>query len=584
MVALKKAYADIILNTAKEAAARVMESERKALRFQQDTRATKDEALRMLLRLKKMLDSKTTEAEIESLGQQKNIEELSAQLDEAEERILELRAELKKARDELDKLKNNHGRSLNGLNESEKHDGPCDKGTQYELMNSNPIISYHTDSGPHVITSEPKNTTLSLGNIDCNYRIKSKSDPIDVSDVIREKFLSMNPANQSESLKPDLEKSCDRNGCTQRVRAFERDLLDGHMPSYGNVDDQHVHITSESITKVDEKHMEICTVPPSKTEDIDIMKNPTRVEDRAWIKSCTSKDQPLNVHKTRQRTKNRYGRAKATSCRYVPNLAKPHQACASPLGEAENKNSRENFSGLEGKVQQPKDQASCVVRRDCRKRRVKSWDAIAASCRCLPGQLTKPCSVLSCCKNYLVNCNLESGIKIGTDADPISGSTDLNLQNKEVGSSGFTGNAENKDTEFVDEAALVQRCGDATENHRVLSCKSNHIDNKSLTDSYSKDEKIYEATRETTREVGHNRLVKYTFSRKRKKESLSGHDENTALGKNSAKKRVKEKQNGTPVPQKSSLTNESSRDSRRTMQVARQVGDSHFSRHFLNYV
>lgn len=58
MVALKKAYADIILNTAKEAAARIMVSERKALRFQQDLCATKDEALRMLVRLKQMMDSK----------------------------------------------------------------------------------------------------------------------------------------------------------------------------------------------------------------------------------------------------------------------------------------------------------------------------------------------------------------------------------------------------------------------------------------------------------------------------------------------------------------------------------------------
>ena len=58
LTALKKAYADIILNTAKEAAARIMVSERKAMRFQQELASTKEEALRMLLRLKQMLDSK----------------------------------------------------------------------------------------------------------------------------------------------------------------------------------------------------------------------------------------------------------------------------------------------------------------------------------------------------------------------------------------------------------------------------------------------------------------------------------------------------------------------------------------------
>lgn len=60
MVALKKAYADIILNTAKEAAARVMISERKALRCEMDLNRTKDEALRLLVRLKQMIDSKVT--------------------------------------------------------------------------------------------------------------------------------------------------------------------------------------------------------------------------------------------------------------------------------------------------------------------------------------------------------------------------------------------------------------------------------------------------------------------------------------------------------------------------------------------
>lgn len=57
MVALKKAYADIILNTAKEAAARIMASERQALRFEKDLSNTKDEALRLLVRVKQMIDS-----------------------------------------------------------------------------------------------------------------------------------------------------------------------------------------------------------------------------------------------------------------------------------------------------------------------------------------------------------------------------------------------------------------------------------------------------------------------------------------------------------------------------------------------
>ena len=64
MVAVKKAYAETILNTAKEAAARVMAAERRALTFEHDLRATKDEALQMLLRLKQMIDSKVRSSQI----------------------------------------------------------------------------------------------------------------------------------------------------------------------------------------------------------------------------------------------------------------------------------------------------------------------------------------------------------------------------------------------------------------------------------------------------------------------------------------------------------------------------------------
>ncbi|CAL5368015.1 unnamed protein product [Camellia sinensis] len=543
MVALKKAYADIILNTAKEAAARVMVSERKALRFHHDLCAAKDEALRMLLRFKQMFDSKTIEAEINSVSQQKRIEELKAQLDEAEETILDLRAELKKAQNHLDKVKNNHMRPLN--KSTEKQDGPCHEGTPFNHR-----------------------------NMDCK---------------------CCNSAKLSESLKSDLENSCVdnpnfpstivkskepelyKNGCTQRVRAFERNLLDGNLPSSGNGNDQHFIKKGESITKVNEQNTEICTVPPPKIENIDGMKNPTRVEDKLCIKSCTYRDQPFKVRNIRRR-KTRYGRAKATSCRLNPNLVKPHRpssvlsrcktsscsnndnvksgdgACTLPYSEAENKTSMENSSRLEEKVQQNKDQALSVVRRSIRKRKVKCRDAIATYCRSLPDQLA----------------NLESETKIKTDVS-MSGSTDVTPQINTVIASGFTGNTTFKDTGPVDEAVLVKQGVDAAESPGAPSYKSNQTDNKLLKDSNSKDAKTSEAMIETSSEADNSRIVKYTFSRKRKKELSTNPNENTSVGKSNAKKRaVVEKQNGAPEPQKAGLIDESSRDSRRMVQVARQ--------------
>ncbi|KAK9672092.1 hypothetical protein RND81_12G075900 [Saponaria officinalis] len=126
MMALKKAYAEIILNTAKEAAARVMVSERKAHEYCHDLSSTKDEALRLLLRLKQTMDSKIIEAEMKSQDQQRKIEVLEAQLQEAEDIVSNLREELSEAHVKLDKLSNNRlcsrsntiGKDENGLSEA----------------------------------------------------------------------------------------------------------------------------------------------------------------------------------------------------------------------------------------------------------------------------------------------------------------------------------------------------------------------------------------------------------------------------------------------------------------------------------
>lgn len=57
LLALKKAYADIILGISKEAAARVLASEKKSARYQYELKVAKEDGLQMLLRLKKMMDS-----------------------------------------------------------------------------------------------------------------------------------------------------------------------------------------------------------------------------------------------------------------------------------------------------------------------------------------------------------------------------------------------------------------------------------------------------------------------------------------------------------------------------------------------
>ncbi|CAN8304756.1 unnamed protein product [Cochlearia groenlandica] len=118
LTALKKAYADTILNTAKEAAARVMISEKKARGYQLELVSVRDEALRTCLRLKHMYDLKVKEAEMISFQKQQKIEELEAQLGEAEDIVGELRTELQESRCLIEKLANGHRMNLS--NEANK--------------------------------------------------------------------------------------------------------------------------------------------------------------------------------------------------------------------------------------------------------------------------------------------------------------------------------------------------------------------------------------------------------------------------------------------------------------------------------
>lgn len=58
MEAVKRAYAEIILNTAAESAARILASEKKAMGLQRSLATTKQDAVDMMLRLKSLMDSK----------------------------------------------------------------------------------------------------------------------------------------------------------------------------------------------------------------------------------------------------------------------------------------------------------------------------------------------------------------------------------------------------------------------------------------------------------------------------------------------------------------------------------------------
>lgn len=221
--ALKKAYADIILNISKEAARRVTVSEGKAVRCQHELKVAKEEGLRMLMRLKRMMDSKVHKSEVASVNQQKKIEELEAQLNEAEDIVRDLREELTAVCDELEKVKNDNKRLINEV----------DAHFSRKIAVENPIYSYQS------CTSLPP---------------KSLDESAIASDAIIPYLCKTNACSKCHNgttcschsyigntdlpsiILRGVESGLYRKGCSQRIHACERNSLERNICLLGEND------------------------------------------------------------------------------------------------------------------------------------------------------------------------------------------------------------------------------------------------------------------------------------------------------------------------------------------------------------
>lgn len=591
MVALKKAYAEIILNTAKEAAARIMVSERKALRFQQDLSASKEEALRMLLRLKHMIDSKTTEAELTSLNQQRRIAELEAQLEEAEEVITDLRSELKQIGDGLEKVKNNQVQPLNGkisreeklyLKKSAHFSSSVCETMEASDMN-NMLTNQRVLDDKCCITM---NQTERLSSSDLDNFDHSKSD---ITSIIM------------RSKKPELY----RNGCTQRIRALERNLLDGKLSHSGYADSGDSLIENEFVTKAAGK--KVCKDISIKHDKIEMDKKFSQGE----------KKQPVKVRTSRRR-KTRFGKAKTLRRSHQGQLLKSGQPNSDffrckPNSLNENDRSNEGVSAsvegmtealdgskinLEHESCNRKDEIK-ILYKGQRMRTSKSGNHVEASSTCPSGQLAKPCKpspLLSRCRTiaYLLNGGIESvedesktcenelkmkplprldpGLTLTeSDVKSISGSISVTLDVKTINKTGKLQDATEKDVELTAEQKLTKQESDVVEESRFPSSGLNsEMANVSSINCDQDTTKASERLNVSPCHVDKNRLLKYTFQRKRKKDATSSPDEIASPEKSIVRRKTTEEYTA-PETQKSRLMDESSRDSRRLAQVARQL-------------
>ncbi|KVI09143.1 hypothetical protein Ccrd_012481, partial [Cynara cardunculus var. scolymus] len=482
MEALKKAYAEIILNTAKEAANRAMVSECKALRFHHDLHNTKDEALRMLLRFKHIIDAKTTEAEMTTLGQQKRIEELDAQLNETEGVIVDLREELRKAHERFEEVKKSH-----------------------MLQSNEPFGNEHMH---------------------------------DIEDTAHDKKIDVTEQFRSSSQCGSKEPDFCRNGYTHRIRAIERNLVDGQNISEDRPA-QELCTKKQLIINVDEKSSGKCAPSSIDAESKDMNIDPKNINgsEALFINSSVAKDQSVKAQRL-PRNRVRYAQSSPKLSRFDCRVIKP-------TAVPENLNLKENSLGRDEKLLETNEQSACTLRRSIRKRKVRCLDEISS--------LFKSRTALSRCKKN----SGSAGLKLDEHQYRYKSVAEMNQMIAPISPS-TNASEETKDDELPGPLHIypVENTGLLNE----LVVEKNEVAAKESA----------EHTGGSAFDNDKNRLLKYTFSRKRKKNLSSKSDNCSNTGKSILSRKMGERSSFSPEQEKTSLIEDPSADSQNMVEVACQ--------------
>ncbi|TXG50354.1 hypothetical protein EZV62_022878 [Acer yangbiense] len=490
LMALKKAYADIILNTAKEAAARIMVSERKAIRYQRELFAAKEEALHMLLRLKQTLDAKDNEAQVTSFCQQQKIDELEAQLGEAEDIVRDLRAELREAQEELEIATKSQMQLMNEHNSIDDIAAPVTTSQENIHNTSEIMVSSLPDEQSEMVSTSDVDLTLN-GTNDSNKCHSENGSHKDNCYFCNSDFASIVMRRKEPKLY--------RNGCTQRIRACGRNLIDGNFSLPGQIDDVK---NGTSIGEGEEDEEGVCkNLDPQPDEMCGVENNPSEVKMMQADSNCISVDNSF------RRKRNRRGRR--IPVKVIKTAEESDLSCPGTFSTAVNDNVQEDSKFSENKAEKdPK----MVLQSGCEE--VTGSDL----------EFVKACTVQT---------------------------------------------TTNNDELLIDTLELTRQESGCAQSSEVPACKTDlETENVSLVNSDAKSSTFVGVL--PTQSLN-DKFIKYTFQRKRKKELMSSTDGDSWVDESIVKRKMEGKQNDILKSQNSSLVTESSRDSRRLVQVARQL-------------
>lgn len=391
-----------------------------------------------------------------SLSQQKKIEELEAQLQEAEDIVKDLRQELREVQAELERVKSNNKQNLDERYIAENR-----------LCTSQPT-AFPPPEPQH------ESVKVSAANIfNSNNGLKCYSQLINMG----RSYVS-NPDLPSIILRTK-EPELYRNGCTQRIRACERSTMDRELSPSRDLNDVK-HETSVNKGGDVEK---ICTVPTHENDNVCNIEKKEGVQEESRFSSWYQVRNTKSFRRKRKRA-TRFGKKRA------------------PSSAKHTTKSEEDPSQMDPK---------------------------------LSSDTTKTGSHLGYAEA------MEGGVELVNEFD---------VQN------------------IIQNGKACEENG-SIENSGVPACK---MDLKFDVPLVNSELKVSDTANGMPSQTVNDRVIKYTFQRKRKRERLSSSDGGALVEKSNLTRNTGEKQNGSLESQKSTSIVESSRDSRRLAQVARQVG------------
>ena len=463
------------------------------------------------------------EADKTSLSQRRRIEELEAQLQEAKDIARDLKEELNEVQAKLEKAKENQALALDEKNlESDittHGNGIYPRNDQAQVLHEQNLEGDNTkhENGLYSSKSIFCQPNSQLEPVRNSGMKKILNEAFEVSrcykadDSHMDQCYNDNPGFASLVIgrkEPELYK----NGCTQRIRAFERNLLDetlsvsklidnGKNGTFIGTDDEgkriHVTWTSKADNDVPQESQE----KPKVTQ-----------ADYGHIL-----DVPFKSFRKKRKRAPRYKKSKAPSHKNLPHVKEVSQEVS--VLTVDNENPLINSS---------QDTADEIAKETISPSSPKSpFDGIEM------GTTQSGCANgTGSCVEFLKPCCLHK---------------ETNEHKASINKADLTRH----------ESLLVE--------FKAPVCKT---DSKQDKESEGKMDAKVSDLDDGSPPVS-NRFLKYTFQRKRKKDSSSSPEDNSSLKRNTA-----EKQNCSSEPQNSILITESSRDSRRLAQVARQVGTS----------